>query len=392
MRLTRQGLILAVFAAVACLTASQAFAADLVHTTANLSQGRAYDFGVSLGTKAYFGGGITTAGVGTRRASTSMMRPRAPGPPPTFPSPGSRRPAAVGTQVLFAGGKASENSTTIYSLVDIYNTATGIWTTSNLSQAKGDFFGVTVGHKAYFGGGSLATTQVSNIMDVYDADTRSWSTVTMPHARTGYGVAVLGSKILYAGGGDASGPLSSIDIYDTQTGAWASTSISVPRYNDAFAVAGTKAIFAGGSVASGAATGAVNIYDSATGIWSSTTLPVRLERHVRHRPRKPGPVRRRMERRMPGLALHLRCDHRHVVLQPSLVGPVRHRHRHRRQHGHLRRRIHNLPYGGVSQVDLYTLTPEPATLALPGPGRGGGGGAKAEAGGEIVMPSLGAGL
>ncbi|MEO8149645.1 MAG: T9SS type A sorting domain-containing protein, partial [Bacteroidia bacterium] len=56
------------------------------------------------------------------------------------------------------------------SVVDIYDNSTGLWTTANLSQARGNLSATAVGTKVFFAGGSLGfpTVIYYSVVDIYD--------------------------------------------------------------------------------------------------------------------------------------------------------------------------------------------------------------------------------
>ncbi len=130
---------------------------------------------------------------------------------------------------MFAGGRSSVASST----VDIYDSTTNTWSSTNLSQARFDLVSATVGNKAYFIGGWTDGGGISDRIDVYDCDTNGWSTLTLPAPLANPLVTVVGSNIyLY----DFARLLQNtftwptankiVDIYHTDTGTWGTVDLA----------------------------------------------------------------------------------------------------------------------------------------------------------------------
>ena len=205
---------------ICCLCAS-ALGADLVHTTATLSQARA------------------------ELAATS-----------------------VGNKVLFAGGRVDVAGAS--NVVDIYDSDTGLWSTATLSQARWGVSATTVGTKALFAGGYLGGASSSDVVDIYDGETGLWSTAILSQARSHLAAATVGNKAFFGcssfDGEDA------VDIYDAVTGLWSTASLSDGRYALAATAVGDAALFAGGWGGFGVDSDVVDIYHDGTGVWSTASL------------------------------------------------------------------------------------------------------------------------
>lgn len=175
--------------------------------------------------------------------------------------------ATVGTKALFAGGLDPDFS----NAVDIYDSQTGVWSTATLSQARSVPVGASVGTKALFGGGATDGGP-SAVVDIYDSQAGAWSTVSLSQARQFLAATAVGAKAIFAGGYDKDGiPSTVVDIYDSETGAWSTASLSQARSSLAATTVGSKAIFAGGNPGGGYST-VVDIYDNETGTWSTASL------------------------------------------------------------------------------------------------------------------------
>jgi len=114
-------------------------------------------------------------------------------------------PAAVsaGQKIYVAGGynlKTKEES----NVVDIYDVPTKNWTTAPLSQARHNIMAVAVGDKILFAGGGVGSpgipfTAPSDVVDIYDTATKVWTVQKMSLPRDYLGAAVSGSKAYFAG-------------------------------------------------------------------------------------------------------------------------------------------------------------------------------------------------
>ncbi|WP_165864775.1 Kelch repeat-containing protein [Rufibacter latericius] len=192
---------------------------------------------------------------------------------------------AVGTKVLFAGAAWSNASANGQgsSRVDIFDAATGRWSTARLSQARSAIATVAAGDKVFFAGGRLhgGGTGDSDVnfstVDIYDAATGSWSVASLSEPRAYVAAAALGDKVFFAGGerGGDFLPSARVDIYDLSTGQWSAVSLSEPRRLVTAVAAGEKVFFAGGhkdDIWEPTLSNRVDVYDGATGTWSTTSL------------------------------------------------------------------------------------------------------------------------
>lgn len=267
----------AMTAVLTCCLCAQVFGADLVHTTATLSEARTGLAATTVDNKALFAGGCAGRAYGlppgsycasdvvdifdadTGLWSTATL------------SQGRFHLAAttVGSKALFAGGY--HDAWNESNVVDIYDTDTGLWSTATLSEPKAELVATTVGNKAMFTAGS--------VVDIYDADTGLWSTATLSQARWGLAATAVGHKALFAGG-DGWWASDVVDIYDDQSDLWSTATLSQGRLHAAATAVGDKAMFAGGD--SGwqgddiesppVPSDVVDIYGVGTGLWSTATL------------------------------------------------------------------------------------------------------------------------
>ena len=174
----------------------------------NLSQARDYPVGTAVGAKAFFAGGTLAAGGfsdvvdvyddATGRWSTMKLPIAA-----SFDAA-----TTVGSKAIFAGGLLINKHGQYEGdsdLVEIFDTRTGKWSTSKLSQGRATLSAVSVGHVSLFAGGQYDDrngSHASNVVDIYDANTDRWSTTTLAQARVGVAGTAVGDTAIFAGGFD----------------------------------------------------------------------------------------------------------------------------------------------------------------------------------------------
>lgn len=193
---------------------------------------------------------------------------------------------AAGGKAVFFGGVRGTNPNTYNPIVsnraDVYEYATNTFSWVNRPVARAGMATAVVGSKIIFAGGIKSYTAAgdpvaTNAIDIYDAATGTWSTTTLSTARYGVAAAVVGNKALFAGGyvfdSNAGYVLSDkVDVFDGATGTWSTLTLAQPQGDMCAAVAGNLAFFAGGLEAGAQASARVNIYDSAAGTWDVDTL------------------------------------------------------------------------------------------------------------------------
>ena len=269
-----------------CISAGSAFASELIHTTPFLSEGRFYLSATTVGSTAFFAGGVHMEPgccwrfhglVDVYYADTDAWATAMLSEPRAFLAA-----TTVGSKAIFAGGCDSLPSfiDAVYSdAVDIYDADTDRWTTATLSTPRAHLAATSVGGKAFFAGGH--DQDASDVVDIYDTVTDTWTTASLSAPRQWLAATTVGSKAMFAGGDDE-GYSDVVDIYDNDTGLWTTATLSEARRGLAATTVGSKAIFTGGTFRTGGSWGyegsdafsdVVDIYDDDTGLWSTTVLP-----------------------------------------------------------------------------------------------------------------------
>src|SRR5581483_7588204 len=99
----------------------------------------------------------------------------------------------VGGRALFVGGSTGSVAwMDLTPVVDVYDAATGQWTTGALSQLRRHMAVATVGTRVLFAGGTIVSSgpeQHSAAVDIYDSATGQWSTAALSQARAEPAVA-----------------------------------------------------------------------------------------------------------------------------------------------------------------------------------------------------------
>jgi hypothetical protein len=113
---------------------------------------------------------------------------------------------------MFAGGVTGTGSSSIVSdVIDIYNTATGVWTVGSLSSPRCRLVGLSLHTMMMFIGGNTrsefdSSVELSDVMDVYRGGAESvWSVHTFTQAlqdATGVAISPSDSDAFVVGGGE----------------------------------------------------------------------------------------------------------------------------------------------------------------------------------------------
>ncbi len=236
-------------------------------STAHLSTPRAEMTAVTVRNKILFVGGEVPGSYGTTRMdiydasvniwSFSDM-------PSTVGIPSY---AVAGNKVFFAGdGK-----------VDVYDTSTGLWSELDLPEHQNNPTVTTAGDKVYFAGGSVS------VVNIYDNATGAWSTAS-PLSQTtgGMGSIYVNGKIYWAGGtigydvvNDRPINTCKVEIRDVSTGSSSFTNLSAPNLFDGFEGDERKPIYYNNKIFFRGWRGNYyfDIYDPQSSTWSIGQFP-----------------------------------------------------------------------------------------------------------------------
>src|ERR1035437_7967903 len=134
--------------------------------------------------------------------------------------------ASVGNEVIMAGGANADGN---WTTVDILNVATGTLRIDNLIRRRARGIGAAVNNKALFAGGEECVSApnvctVSSLVEIYDSTTGSWTSTDLSVARAELSSAVTSDGyVVFAGGWTNTTVSDAVDIYNSNTGAWTTT-------------------------------------------------------------------------------------------------------------------------------------------------------------------------
>jgi len=143
-------------------------------TTTLLGPARAYPATTSVGTRAYFAGGVLDT-MNNRSDVVDVYDSAfgAPGDPLAWSTTNlsvardGMTAIGLGDLVLFAGGATFNGSFAVTDVVDVLVTSTGTWGTSHLSNPRGNMAGAALGNQALFAGGGANPFSGLSTVDVF---------------------------------------------------------------------------------------------------------------------------------------------------------------------------------------------------------------------------------
>ena len=177
-------------------------------------------------------------------------------------------------KVLVAGGSNNGGLTRLAS-AEVYDPATGVWTnTGSMSSARYDHRAILLANGKVLVAGGVGNDYLSSA-ELYDPTTGMWTIASsMNSARTDHTATLLANgKVLVAGGRSIGARhLSSAELYDPVTGLWTITGLMGSKrvWHTATLLTNGKVLVSGGNDGDAGNTSAAELYDPATGGWTST--------------------------------------------------------------------------------------------------------------------------
>ena len=183
-------------------------------------------------------------------------------------------------RALSMGGSTTGDVSTVTKAAEIYNPATGTWsTTTNMITARSFFDPVLLADgRVLVAGGHVALFETASC-ELYDPATGTWSaTGSLLQPRSQYHATLLADgRVLVAGGhNQTAGLIAQSELYDPTTGTWSSSgSLTLPRIDNVqVRLADGRVLVAGGikqfTFSQPKITASAEIYDPTTGLWSRT--------------------------------------------------------------------------------------------------------------------------
>jgi uncharacterized repeat protein (TIGR03803 family) len=183
-------------------------------------------------------------------------------------------------QVLVAGGE--DNSGDALASAELYNPTSGTWTTTIGSMATARYLHTATllsNGKVLVAGGYNALASA----ELYNPTTGMWTTTgSMTTGRNDHTATLLtNGQVLVAGGTGASGALSSAELYTTSSGTWSTTgSLTNARYlHTATELVNGQVLVAGG-FGTGGPLATSELYTVASGTWATTTGSMSTARYA----------------------------------------------------------------------------------------------------------------
>lgn len=184
-------------------------------------------------------------------------------------------------QVLVAGGYRMDPST--YSTIplasaELYNPATGTWTTTGSLHTGRAFDTMTLlnnGQVLVAGGLGQAVGTTINILasaELYTPSTGTWKTTgSMNAARTGHTATLLNNGLVLVAAGEGSSFLTSAELYDPSKGKWTLTgSLNNARDQHAATLLSNGQVLIAGGSNGNACLASAELYTPSTGKWTLT--------------------------------------------------------------------------------------------------------------------------
>ncbi len=182
--------------------------------------------------------------------------------------------AVIGTDIWALGGMTGARGNRLVS-IEILDTTTGTWTTSDIEMPIGvaSFEVVAQGPLIYAFGGFDAESQATDFSSVLDTRTGRWRTLPpVPHPRYAHTVTMFEGLVHVIGGRDLDGEVSEVDVFDPATERWTTLDRPMPRARDSHkAVATPEGIYVAGGQKDFVDSSLFDLFDPRTGRW--TKLP-----------------------------------------------------------------------------------------------------------------------
>ncbi|MGZ5400395.1 MAG: Kelch repeat-containing protein [Nocardioides sp.] len=182
--------------------------------------------------------------------------------------------AVIGSDIWVLGGMTGERGNRLLS-IEILDTATSTWTTSDLEMPVGvaSFEVVTDGPLIYAFGGFDAESQATDFSAVLDTRIGTWRELPpLPHPRYAHTVTSFDGLVYVIGGRDLDGEVAEVDVFDPETERWSTLDRPMSRARDSHkTVATPDGLYVAGGQKDFVDSSLVDFFDPRTGRW--TKLP-----------------------------------------------------------------------------------------------------------------------
>jgi hypothetical protein len=179
-------------------------------------------------------------------------------------------------RVLVAGGRGGTEGDTIFSLAEIYDPATGLFTkTGEMTTPRYVASGTLLGDGTVLVVGGTAGRDVLDSAELYDPVSGTFSStgpLGAPRVSPTGAVRLADGRVLIVGGSNETGALATAEIYDPATGTFSATgSLPEGRLDPSLVLlADGRVLAAGGTDGNNNYYATAQIYDPATGVFTAT--------------------------------------------------------------------------------------------------------------------------
>jgi N-acetylneuraminic acid mutarotase len=180
-------------------------------------------------------------------------------------------------QVLVSGGYNENCSPPYLTSAELYNPATGSWTTTGSMHSARDYDTMTLlqsGQVLVTGGYNITSTiNILASAELYNPATGKWTLTSSMHtARTGHAAALLQSgQVLVAAGESSSSFLTSAELYNPASGTWTLTgSLHAARDQHTATLLSNGQVLVAGGQNGTIFIARAELYNPSTGAWTTT--------------------------------------------------------------------------------------------------------------------------
>jgi hypothetical protein len=180
-------------------------------------------------------------------------------------------------RVLVAGGSGTGTNLDALESAELFDPATGRWTSSaSMQVARGAHsFTLLAGDRVLAAGGSAGTftvPQLHRTSEVFSVANNAWTTTGLFVTARGFhkAVALPSGRVLIAGGSDfVSTVFAAADLFDPATGMWTATgAMNIARISHTLTLLQNGRVFVAGGGGTGTPLRSAELYDPATGAWT----------------------------------------------------------------------------------------------------------------------------
>jgi hypothetical protein len=161
--------------------------------------------------------------------------------------------------------------------VDIYQPVLNKWTQATLSLARSDTTSVSCGKYVFIAGGRTNTGNVNNI-DIYHSIEGTWGTATLSYVGRNVAAAATDNYVMFSSSHDDR--INNVDILNINTFTWTHSTLSSVKKGVVGYSLDDIIMFIGGSSVDDTSDNTVDIYNTITDIWTESYINNRFSTDV----------------------------------------------------------------------------------------------------------------